>query len=52
MEKADSEETFQMPAKPLKWMQNLRKYIQCISSLAPADIDLDHEDHPLAIHIM
>ena len=36
MEKADSEETFQMPATPLKQLQHIQKYIQYISSLAPA----------------
>ena len=49
MERADSEETSQMPATPLKQLQHLRKYIQYISSLAPADMDLYHEDHPLAM---
>ena len=49
MEKLDSEETFQMPVTSLKQLQHLRKYLQYISSLAPADMDLDHEDHPLAM---
>ena len=49
MDKADSEETFQMPSTPLKQMYHLRKYMQYISSLAPADMDLDHEDPPLAM---
>ena len=38
-----------MPSTPLKQMYCLRKYVQYISSQAPADMDLDHEDHPLAM---
>ena len=49
MDKTDSEETFQMPSTPLKQMYHRRKYMQYISSLAPADMDLDHEDPPLAL---
>ena len=36
-----------MPATPLNQLEHLRKYIQYIFSLVPADMDLDHEDHPL-----
>ena len=46
MEKADSEETFHMPSTSLTQMYHLRKYV---SSKAPGDMELDHEDHPLAM---
>ena len=49
MEKADSEETFHMPSAPLKLMLHCMKFVQCISSQAPGDMELDHEDHPLAL---
>ena len=49
MEKVDSEETFHMPSTPLKQMYHLRKYVQYIPSQAPADMNLDHEGHPLAM---
>ena len=38
-----------MPSAPLKQMYHLRKYVQFISSQEPADMDLDHEDHPFAM---
>ena len=49
MEKADSEETIHMPSTPLKQICHLRKYMQYISSQATGDMELDHEDHPLAL---
>ena len=49
MEKADSEQTFHMPSTPLKQMHHLRNFVQYISSQAPGDMELDHEDNPLAL---
>ena len=37
MQKADSEETFNMPSTCLKQMYHLRTFVQYISSLAPED---------------
>ena len=49
MEKADSEETSQMPSTPLRQMYHLMNFVNCISSQATGDMELDHEDHPLAV---
>ena len=49
MEEADREETFLMPSTPLKQIYHLREFVQYISSQAPGDMELDHEDHPLSM---
>ena len=49
LEKADSEETIQMPFTPLKQLYHLRKFVQYISSQAQGDMELDDEDPPLAL---
>ena len=49
MEKPDNEETIQMPSTPLRQTYKLRTFVQYSSSQAEGDMELDHEDHPLAL---